>query len=654
MEEEFGSWWECAEVLIGLGEGKGGRDDETDVTSLDQVLTFSKEDSLGSKTLSSDQHFQRPTLVSSSQSQASVSRSSRDVRPASSRASSSRSIDPQREIDILAAMLAGTPVLDVSTLRLGMSLRERTQSVNEGKLASREKRNSTSSRLAEAQGRLPLAGVSTSSLTFVDTPKHLRSRSHRVSQSVHQANLYMQAREEDVHTPAQSDTTLLLDLGAMSTESVDVQGVGRRRRLRSTGKAGLQGLKDLLRAFKMNSSAFPYQGGLNQSRASLARTKTSDSRISLHDHDTQKLQPEFPFNSKKNQSVKDQPVVESGTAKSHSRTRSIFSKSLSRSASRSPTLQRHPIPNLADDSSSTSSRRCSIQDASSLNTGNRSSSLQSITKGRRLVSSGADSSTKDTSLDSEWTQGDFDHLSLDNTSPNTIMDPYQVEMDPNLTRSSTGKKRFFLFSKGFPPSAAKRHSRDILQWASNSRDSLDKSPQRSSLLTPSNESGSSQNSSSSPGMPRTVSNSKHPLLLTEDRLNRRSISNASSYFSISPISDVQYNGQRSTVKSSKDSTSLTISTMESTSSGSTQVATTPNTEVFRDDNGGILQSRRISSAMKISPTAPPLPSPPAPPSATYRKLALKPEAIPSLLLYLETTKERCQESLVLLEKYTSF
>lgn len=654
MEEEFGSWWECAEVLIGLGEGKGGRDDETDVTSLDQVLTFSKEDSLGSKTFSSDQHFQRPTLVSSSQSQASVSRSSRDVRPASSRASSSRSIDPQREIDILAAMLAGTPVLDVSTLRLGMSLRERTQSVNEGKLASREKRNSTSSRLAEAQGRLPLAGVSTSSLTFVDTPKHLRSRSHRVSQSVHQANLYMQAREEDVHTPAQSDTTLLLDLGAMSTESVDVQGVGRRRRLRSTGKAGLQGLKDLLRAFKMNSSAFPYQGGLNQSRASLARAKTSDSRISLHDHDKQKLQPEFPFNSKKNQSVKDQPVVESGTAKSHSRTRSIFSKSLSRSASRSPTLQRHPIPNLADDSSSTSSRRCSIQDASSLNTGNRSSSLQSITKGRRLVSSGADSSTKDTSLDSEWTQGDFDHLSLDNTSPNTIMDPYQVEMDPSLTRSSTGKKRFFLFSKGFPPSAAKRHSRDILQWASNSRDSLDKSPQRSSLLTPSNESGSSQNSSSSPGMPRTVSNSKHPLLLTEDRLNRRSISNASSYFSISPISDVQYNGQRSTVKSSKDSTSLTISTMESTSSGSTQVATTPNTEVFRDDNGGILQSRRISSAMKISPTAPPLPSPPAPPSATYRKLALKPEAIPSLLLYLETTKERCQESLVLLEKYTSF
>lgn len=246
------------------------------------------------------------------------------------------------------------------------------------------------------------------------------------------------------------------------------------------------------------------------------------------------------------------------------------------------------------------------------------------------VSSSAEYSSKDTSLDSDWTQGDFDQVGDSDVIPDTRP---EVSLDGANTlsaKSSAGKRRFFLFSKGFPPSAARRHSRDVLHWASSSKESIHLSPIRHSLQLPPRD---SPPHSPFGGMPRVTSNTKHPLLNTRSTLMQRSLSASSSI--ASPSQDTAFPDLDSISRPSKGSTTATVSTLESNSSGSTQIAT-PNTEAFR------LQDTNNSTREMFQPRSS------HDSTDRNRKLALKPEAIPSLLVYLASTKARCQESLSLL------
>jgi hypothetical protein len=612
VEEEYSSWWECADVLIGLGQGKGGDNNEANVDSVDQMQP--------SMTLSSAPpamvHAQRTSTVSFSPVLVSATGLASGARPPSSRGSSSRSIDPQREIDILSAMLAGTPVNEMSPIRSGMTIRERTANANDETSTNRS--GSGIMRQQSGQGHLPLASTSTTSLSFADVdPSQHRSRSHRASASLSTAT-YLKQRQ-DTASPAtsplpyaQSSSTAFP--GIASTDSFDTQRATRRRRMKSTGRAGLQGLKELLRMFKMNSTALVYQGESSQSRISLNRTSTNEARITDN---------EVAFNADTDGEVKSKPL---------SRTRSLFGRTMSRSNSHSPTLQRRPL-SIDIEGARLSSRSSSM--ASSIDP------CAVYLSGSNRISSGAGCSTKDTSLDSEWTQGDFDQLVLDDTASNSRPEVSCDGPDELSAKSTSGKRRFFLFSKGFPPSAARRHSRDILHWASSSKESIDLPASRHSLQLPARENHQTPPHSPLGGMPRVTSNTKHPLLNTRGTPIQRSFSSTSCSSAASPTSRVTSSDLSSSFRPSKGSTAATVSTIESSnSSNGTQIAT-PNTEANRAPN----EMFQDNSTYNL-PFSRPLQEAPD----THRKLELKPEAIPSLLVYLETTKARCQESLSLLNQ----
>lgn len=627
VEEEYGSWWECAEVLIGLGQGKGGRDDETNIDTLDQVQPFS--------TSPSDSSGPMPAHIGTRRTHSAVSSASNQAgaRPPSSRASSSRSIDPQREMDILSAMLAGTPMEDISPIRPGMFLRERTLSANEGQTVIRSSSGSGIVKQHDAQGQLALAGSSTTSLSFAnaDASHHrARSRSHRASASMSNSTYLRQRKDAAAaqysapYSNGAGSSTVIL--GALSTGSVDTQGAPRRMRLRDTGRAGLQGLKELLRIFKISSSALMHQAEPSQSKVSFTRTLTDEPRNPFEDR-----RLILEGEGEANDEVISTPM---------SRTRSLISKTMSRSVSHSPALQRRSLTISVDDSHLFSRSNCIAS--------SHECPARILSRSAR-VSSGGESSTKDTSLDSDWTQGDFDQLGPDDVNTNTRPELSFEGPEPLLAKSNdAGKRRFFLFSKGFPPSAARRHSKDILDWASSSKESFDSSPTRQSLQLPAREATQSpKHSSLLGGMPRATSSAKHPLLDARPELKWRSISSSSSLASPTSMSlyPPDYNA---TVRRSKGSTTATVSTIESSSSssssGGTQIAT-PSTEAYRFNAEPSQPFLRVDSSTELLAHNS---CPVAVIANTHRKLALKPEAIPSLLVYLEATKARCQESLALL------
>ncbi|UZJ56922.1 hypothetical protein CBS101457_006242 [Exobasidium rhododendri] len=660
-EEEFSNWWECAEVLVGLGEGRGREDEEANVERTDRFkqsspcgqregeqeeASWTRQRSNGERSStsiagSSSAQYDQPTALRSGSSSA---------RPASSRASSNRSIDPKREIDILAAMLAGTPVEGVSSIRKAALARERTMSASgvsqfgrspprssSGSSSSNHHYNNDYQRQCEPQGQMRLAAISTTSLTFMDTPTVVRARrcdSQKRSPPSTTSNRKGFYRERGNFY--QSNTAS----GTMSMESVNTQVSSRRTRLRSAGKAGLQGLRELLRTFRINSTALPsYQAGVGRSRLSLDRVDTSESRRTLDEDDR--------YNSERSLSHLHDgaaAVKEIIDARRLSRSRSLFAKS----TSTSPISRRPPLMLIGGESQVACNTDTSTQRA--LESSRRRSSLILPAKGStvdesrtiRQSSGTTSSSAKDTSLDSDWTNGDFDHLSIHDLDPsNSDSRPSSHHYDVQPLKTKLSRKRFSLFSKGFPSSASKRLSREQMKWnVAPSDGSADKVNRRQSLPVASKE-------SSFGGLPRATSNSKHPLLLVDTEMHStrkwgaaRTVPVSSSTSSSSPSPSPSPNAALlfiSRKAADRPSIGSTIASYRTDSSGGGGVSVPARSSINQEHSSFDSSSNPVESTIS---------------NLNFRKLALKPEAIPSLLLYLETTKERCQESLSLLASHS--
>ena len=588
-------------------------DDEADVTSL-QHSTPLRPGSSPSARRHADRSARKATSSAATEyGQSTVTRSTGSgsgSRPASSRASSSRSVDPQREMDILAAMLTGIPLDDLSPGRSDRSIRERALSATAvPPMLSMSPPASNTVRRTDPQGQLEMAATSTTSLTFAEAPAYTRNRSHRNSPSVHRTGLY---HVSEGRAPYQGSTSSFATAG-LSSESVNTQGDLGRSRLRKSGKTGLQGLRELLRTFKMNSTVRLRGSEASQSRLSLARTLTNDSRLTLED-------------GTENSDVRPKRL---------SRTMSLFAKS----TNQSPSSHHVTLPTGLGDEPLVSPY--SDRQRNLIPSDDRLPGQDRKTSKASRQSSGAGSNTLDSSLDSDWTQGDFDHN--DDASPKSQTDaaPHLLEGPPAPPTSS--RKRFFLFSKGFPPSAAKRHSREVVNWVYNaSTDSVSSSLRRPSLQLAPYE----VVQTSPPGMPRTTSSARHPLLVSDEQkgsvpeTERRSSSTASS--SALPTSTLLFAGHQAAAD--RPSVGSTIAAVNNSSASGSAASAASSADLRRrhtEEPGAVSTRATLSSPRRFNSHDA---------SGSFRKLALKPEAIPSLLVYLDSTKARCQDSLALLSE----
>ncbi|CAD6944029.1 unnamed protein product [Tilletia controversa] len=255
VEHLYAPWWECADVLIGLGEGRGDADRNAALDTLthspapapnrNRRITLNTPPrpmppGYGpmSKELSSDT---ASSLISdTSSSNMSVRRA--DTSSAISRASSmsGRQVAAQREMDILSLMLAGAP-LDHSFANSSRDSGAKTsgpsalaRSILDDGLPARESRRENE------------WSQSASSLTFAqpsprppkDEPTAPRPGPYKSLGGAAQSTASFAATSTDSFTQ-------------LNTLDPDKSG---RRKLRNASRAGLQGLRELLRSFKLSSN----------------------------------------------------------------------------------------------------------------------------------------------------------------------------------------------------------------------------------------------------------------------------------------------------------------------------------------------------------------------------------------------------------------
>ncbi|KAK0533183.1 hypothetical protein OC835_003093 [Tilletia horrida] len=253
VELSYAPWWECADVLIGLGDGRGEADRSASLETLTHspapVNNRNRRITLNTpprpmqagyvpmtKELSSDA---TSSLTSDTSSSMSVRRT--DTASAVSRASSmsGRQVAAQREMDILSLMLAGAP-LDSSFAN---------QSREGGSKGSAQFQSVVEDVAVGADsGQNSTSGHSTSSLTFAEPspmkPKDVPSKP---------------GARDGPYKPYGIAANSTTSIAATSTDSfahlqsLDPDKSGRRK-LRNASRAGLQGLRELLRSFKLSSN----------------------------------------------------------------------------------------------------------------------------------------------------------------------------------------------------------------------------------------------------------------------------------------------------------------------------------------------------------------------------------------------------------------
>ncbi|PWN34874.1 uncharacterized protein FA14DRAFT_171601 [Meira miltonrushii] len=236
-EYVYGSWWECAEVLIGLANGK----DE-----LEKASGEGKGASKPKDQKSSNDRFSSVRRANNEKAQSiSNSRAS---------SSASRYVHPERERDILAAMLAGTPPEQASPTRSSAILpRHRTASVD-----------TPSSRDSQLENRTIRDNRRMSSQSVIIQSRRRTSDPDPGKEKGKQADPNVQYLP---FAPEQNVSNTNLD--HLKHNRVMRQTSGGRRHLRSAGQQGLQGLKDLIVTIRRNSTTTTYRDEARTSQVSL-------------------------------------------------------------------------------------------------------------------------------------------------------------------------------------------------------------------------------------------------------------------------------------------------------------------------------------------------------------------------------------------------
>ncbi|PWN51054.1 hypothetical protein IE53DRAFT_386592 [Violaceomyces palustris] len=295
VEARYATWWECADVIIGLGEGRSEADEKAQLETLTHspATLFIPEDqgsprespheskraesgrsssAAPSKTSSLASTLSRPGSRPGS-SPKTVKRSEFGSHRASS-STSNRHVNAKREMDIIAAMLGTSPPGPDSPSPLATTVAGAylpTEAIESSRLP-------TSTQMK--QGQLSDAKISTTSLTFAPTSPPKRDRVKRRSQVVTGGG---KGSTNPYNTAPSSSSRP--SLGAISTDSIGTSAASSKSgkgRLRSASRAGLQGLRELLKVFR---SASPHGDepmedansgqGLNVTRRSSSRRSIS-------------------------------------------------------------------------------------------------------------------------------------------------------------------------------------------------------------------------------------------------------------------------------------------------------------------------------------------------------------------------------------------
>lgn len=250
VEDRMQNWLECADVLIGLGEGRTEADSAARVDTVSHTPLATRVDSRRT-TFSDVSSYASPRSplggLASSQSSISGARSTSGTSQATTSTTDGvRSVDVQREIDILSAILGPT---------------SHVESRYHGRFQSEQySRDEVLHRSAESL-KAPRSSAIAGSSTNTDIQWSNLTIPSRVSFDEEKRN----ARSNRTKNSERAFNTVPVH-GALSEvaplEGVDVGGVDRsaKRRLRSASRAGLQGLRDLLKVFKGAETASSVPG----------------------------------------------------------------------------------------------------------------------------------------------------------------------------------------------------------------------------------------------------------------------------------------------------------------------------------------------------------------------------------------------------------
>jgi len=423
IELLYAPWWECADVLIGLGDGRSDADRSATLDTLthspaprsnrDRRITLNTPPRpMQSSYVSMSKELSSDASGSLASDTSSSGFSVRRTDPASavSRASSmsGRQVAAQREMDILSIMLAGQP-LDSSFYKAGRD--SATPATGSSQPTTDESvPSSESGHHAKVDMRTE------TSLTFAapPTPRSKDKASDAPSQGPYQSN--------------SNATASMASVAAVSTDSfahlnsLDPDKSGRRK-VRNASKAGLQGLRELLRSFKLSSNA----------ETELPITPGPDSAASTPADD-----PDRPLGV--NAEAPGSHLDAGATRKSkfgHSNNESLGRPQSAQGAAPSPTRRRSKIFGI-------------------VTAGLSNSRLDVIPSRSRVISaasSSAQSSTyadgPDNSADSGWTQPDLDAAEAMRASVENIRLSTQAPLSPaSGGNGSNNGTRHRLFSLG--------------------------------------------------------------------------------------------------------------------------------------------------------------------------------------------------------------
>ncbi|GAK64186.1 uncharacterized protein PAN0_004d2396 [Moesziomyces antarcticus] len=257
-EDGVQNWLECADVLIDLGQGRSDADSAAHVDTLTHTplsvrvdsrrTTFSDASSfLGPRSPLEDSG-SRKSSISGASGYRSTSGASQAALSMASSADAGRNVDVQREIDILSAILGGTKI--ASPPRVEARSHGRFKSETYARSGHGHPSNQGSGKAAATAPSADLKTGRSDSAPQDEDERNQRGLKDDGSQRP-KTQMFNTA-------PASSDPNSSLELG-LNLDGVDVGDANRsaKRRIRSASRAGLQGLRELLKVFK---NAGPIEG----------------------------------------------------------------------------------------------------------------------------------------------------------------------------------------------------------------------------------------------------------------------------------------------------------------------------------------------------------------------------------------------------------
>ncbi|KAF6767418.1 hypothetical protein PSEUBRA_004748 [Kalmanozyma brasiliensis GHG001] len=239
-EERIRNWLECADVLIGLGEGRSEADSAARVETLSHTTLSTHAD--GRRTTFSDASAGPMPTMDHRPSLSSARNVSGTSQSTVSTTDGTRSVDVHREIDILSAILGGTTLHTNSAKPPRSHGRFQSETYARGYPAL----HSGAPIFSTPQTKVTASSTRVSNLV---TPE----RTSFIGTRIVQTETPSMEERRNTGSPRTGVDASLTDISLPSEPDVGDINRSAKRRLRSASRAGLQGLKELIKGFRNNA-----------------------------------------------------------------------------------------------------------------------------------------------------------------------------------------------------------------------------------------------------------------------------------------------------------------------------------------------------------------------------------------------------------------